>query len=282
MSLTGALLGLSTLIVGVLALAAYEGDSEKAFAALLGPRPWPDETAAPVADIAAMIRHVQREQPAAVFTSARIQHAGKAGQVVHLGMSTPGHLAFSDAYYFDGAANPLGQGGFESGGAGQRILGLISPLHFGWFGGLAVKLLYGVLGLGLTIVTHSGVTIWLARRRDKGRPAPVWEKVWAATVWGQPLAFGTAAVAALTAPGLSILPVYLVTVVAALVLPLWMADGRAVARTLRLLTAAAIVVAIAIHGFFWAGKATDGFALLVSIVALAGAAIVSLPWPLRR
>jgi uncharacterized iron-regulated membrane protein len=276
-SLTGALLGLSTLIVGVLALAAYEGDSEKAFAALLGPRAGPDETAAPVADIAAMICHVQRERPAAQFTNVQIQHAGQAGQVVHLGMSTPGHLAFSDAYYFDGAGNSLGQGGFELGGVGQRILGLISPLHFGWFGGLAVKLVYGVLGLGLTVVTHSGVTIWLARRRDKGRPAPRWEKVWAATVWGQPLALGTAGAAALTAPEASILPAYLVTAVVALVAPLWMADGQTVARILRLLTAATIVVAVAAHGLVWAGKATDGFAWLVSLAALAAAAVVGLP-----
>ena len=50
-STTGALLGLSTLIVGVLALAAYDGDSEKAFATILGPLPTADETAAPVPDI---------------------------------------------------------------------------------------------------------------------------------------------------------------------------------------------------------------------------------------
>jgi len=37
-TLSGALLGLSTLIVGVLALAAYDGDSGKAFSMLLGLR----------------------------------------------------------------------------------------------------------------------------------------------------------------------------------------------------------------------------------------------------
>ncbi|MFN3624991.1 MAG: PepSY-associated TM helix domain-containing protein, partial [Hyphomicrobium sp.] len=52
-TLTGALLGLSSLIVGVLALAAYEGDSEKAFAAILGPHASSDETAAPIPDVAA-------------------------------------------------------------------------------------------------------------------------------------------------------------------------------------------------------------------------------------
>lgn len=167
-SLTGALLGLSTLIVGVLAYAAYDGDSGKAFATLLGPRATEDETAAAVPDIAAMIRHVQREKPDAIFVSVHVQHVAKTGQVVNLGMRTPGHLALSNAYYFKGDGTPLGDGGLETGSLGPQILGALQPLHFGWFGGMPVKLAYGLLGVALTIVTHSGVAIWLARRATRG------------------------------------------------------------------------------------------------------------------
>jgi uncharacterized iron-regulated membrane protein len=165
-SLTGALLGLSTLIVGVLALAAYDGDSGKAFSTLLGPRATEEETAAPLPDIAAMIAHVRSSKPDAELVTVSIQHIAKIGQVIHLGMKTPGHLALSNAYYFKGDGTPIGDGGLESGSIGQQILGAIQPLHFGWFGGMTMKLIYGVLGLALTVVTHSGVTIWLARRRD--------------------------------------------------------------------------------------------------------------------
>jgi trk system potassium uptake protein TrkH len=63
-------------------------------------------------------------------------------------------------------------------------------------------------------IKTTSVAIWLARRRDKGRPAPGWEKVWAATVWGQPLALA-AAVAALLLAERAILPVYLGTALAA-------------------------------------------------------------------
>ena len=167
-TLSGALLGLSTLIVGVLALAAYNGDSEEAFGTILGPRATADETAAPVPDVAAMIRHVQASKPDATFTSVHIDHIGKAGQVVHLGMRTPGHVAMANNYYFKGDGTPLGDGGLETGGVGQQILGVLQPLHFGWFGGFPVKIAYGVLGLALAVITHTGVTIWLARRRDKG------------------------------------------------------------------------------------------------------------------
>jgi uncharacterized iron-regulated membrane protein len=91
--------------------------------------------------------------------------------------------------------------------AGTRILGGIGQLHFGWFGGLPVRLLYGLLGLATCVVTSSGVTIWLARRRDKGRPVPRWERLWSATVWGQPLALLLAALVA--AIGATVPPVWI-------------------------------------------------------------------------
>jgi uncharacterized iron-regulated membrane protein len=256
-STTGALLGLSTLIVGVLALAAYDGDSEKAFATILGPHATENETAAPVPDIAAMIRQVQAKQPDAEFVSANIQHIAKAGQVVHLGMRTPGHLAMANTYYFDGSGKPLGDGGLETGTVGQQILGALQPLHFGWFGGFPIKIAYGVLGLALTVVTHSGIAIWLSRRREQGRPAPVWEKVWPAVTWGQPFAIAAAALAAFSAGGTYTLPAYLaVTLLTLLAAPLAPSAAH-VTRSLRGLTGIAILAAIALHASLWFARATD-------------------------
>lgn len=280
-SLTGALLGLSTLIVGVLALAAYDGDSGKAFSAILGPMASEDETAAPLPDVTAMIRHVQASKPDAVFTTVSLQHVGKVGQVVHLGMKTPGHLAMSNVYYFDGKGAPLGDGGLETGGIGQQILGVLQPLHFGWFGGMPVKLLYGVLGLALTIVTHSGVVIWLARRRDKGRPAPRWEKAWAALGWGQPLAFGATAAVGLIAGEDALLATYLATVFAAFALAYFANDGTAVTSALRLLSAVVFVGVVMLHMAIWAGRGSDPMALYVNIGILLCAAALALP-VLRR
>jgi len=273
-SLTGALLGLSTLVVGVLALAAYGGDSEKAFATLLGPRAGPDETSAAVPDVASMIRQVLRDHPDATFVHGRFEHVGKAGQVVHVGMSTPGHIAFANTYFFDGTGKSLGDGGLEEGGIGQQILGAISPLHVGWFGGLTIKIVYGLLGLGLTVVTHSGVTIWLARRRDKGRPAPVWERIWPAAVWGQPLALATSAIAALQFEERTILPVYLATVLLSFVLPACMGNPATITRTLRALTAVALAATVLMHGLVWAPKVSDTLAWFVSLSALVAAVAI--------
>jgi uncharacterized iron-regulated membrane protein len=263
-STTGALLGLSTLIVGVLALAAYDGDSEKAFATILGPHASEDETAAPLPDIAAMIRQIQAKQPEAEFVSASIQHIAHAGQIIHIGMRTPGHLAMANNYYFNGNAEPLGDGGLETGTIGQQILGALQPLHFGWFGGFIVKVIYGILGLALTVVTHSGITIWLARRRDAGRPAPRWEKVWSGVAWGQPLAFATTALTVFTFGEPYALAVYLVTVVACIAGALAASEARIAGRVIRAATGAAILSAVALHGITWSATAIDTVALWVA------------------
>jgi hypothetical protein len=222
-----------------------------------------------------MIRQVLRDRPDATFVHGQVEHIGKAGQVVHLGMRTPGHVAFANTYFFDGAAKSLGDGGFETGGIGQQILGLISPLHVGWFGGLTIKVIYGLLGLALTVVTHSGVTIWLARRRDKGRPAPVWERIWPAAVWGQPLALATSAIAALQFEERTILPVYLATVLLTFVLPAINGNAESIMRVLRLLTAVAVVAAVLVHGFVWGARVSDTLAWVISLIALAAVVAIT-------
>lgn len=267
-TLSGALLGLSTLIVGVLALAAYDGDSGKAFSMLLGPRASEEETAAPLPDIASMILHVQTTKPDAEVVTIFVQHAAKIGQVVSLGMRTPGHLALSNAYYFKGDGTPLGDGGLETGSFGQQILGAIQPLHFGWFGGLPIKIIYGLLGLALTIVTHTGVTIWLARRRDKGRPAERWERIWAAVAWGQPFALAAAALAALLLTERAILLAYLIGVISALLLALKLTSGESTSRILRSASAALLCIVVAVHAYVWAAQAADMMAWGVSAALL--------------
>lgn len=286
-SLSGALLGLSTLIVGVLALAAYDGDSDAAFGAILGPRAGSEETAAPVPDVAAMMRHVMAAKPEAKFVSVVIDHVGEAGQVVHLGMRTPGHLAMANSYYFKGDGTPLGDGGLEEGGVGQQILGVLQPLHFGWFGGMPIKLAYGVLGLALAVITHTGVTIWLARRRDKGRPAPGWERVWAAVGWGQPLALATAALAAFNLEALSldeaaILWTYLATVAAAMISAALAPGARATIVMLRTFSALALLAVVAMHAVTWWQRAGDPMAWSVDAAMLATAAVLLLPLFKRR
>ena len=281
-SLTGALLGLSTLIVGVLAMAAYDGDSKKAFATILGPQPSEDETAAPIPDIAAMIAKVQAQQAQAIVSNIHVGHIGKAGQIITVNMRSPGHLPFGNPYAFDAKGELINVGGLETGSVGQQILGVLQPIHFGWFGGIAVKIAYGILGLALTVITHTGVTIWLARRRDKGRPAPGWERVWAAVGWSQPLAFATTAIAALLSAASGLIWIYLATVAASFLVARLASDGIATTLILRALSAAGVVAAVAQHITLWRQGMNDPMAWAVNASMLLGAALIAAPVLLRR
>lgn len=200
-SLTGAFLGLTVIIVGVLALATFKGDTSKAYALFRGPQVKDDpRPATKVLDVAATLDALKAKYPEARPTYVLIEHPGEVGQHASVNLVTDGRLSRGETVVVDGAGKILGEVGYESGSVGLRVLSTMTPLHFGWFGGWPVKAAYLLLGLGLTAVTSSGVAIWLARRRDKGRPAPRWERVWVAFVWSQPAAYAFSALVALLAP----------------------------------------------------------------------------------
>lgn len=281
-SVTGALLGLSALVIGMLALAAYDGDRSKAVAVLFGPPPTNDSAPAPIPDLAAMIAEVQTREPNAEFSNAFIQHIGTAGQVVQLGMHMPNRVARSETFRFDAQGKLVAPADTRNGGVGKWILGALQPLHFGWFAGILSKLLYGVLGLALAVVTHTGVTIWLSRRRDKGRPAPGWERVWAVVGWSQPLAFATTALASLLAGGVPLLPVYLATLGAAAVVGVSAKDPHATTTTLRLLCAVAFLAVAGTHALHWRATAVDAMAWAVDLAIILSAVAIAAPLARRR
>lgn len=80
-------------------------------------------------------------------------------------------LSLGDGFTFDGQGELIHQARVEASTLGEQILGVLVVLHFGWFGGWPIKVADGLLGAGRTAVTASSVAVWLARRRDKGRPA---------------------------------------------------------------------------------------------------------------
>ena len=160
--------------------------------------------------------------------------------------------------------------------AGTRMLGGIGQLHFGWYGGLPVRIVYGLLGLALCVVTSSGVTIWLARRRDRGRAVPQWERLWAAVAWGQPLALVLAALAAIALPsGATSLWTWLGATLALLIgLRVLRLPAPVCARSLRLALGLALVALGACHLFV---SPISHSGLCIDVVLLVAGAGLSLP-----
>ncbi|MGH6615730.1 PepSY domain-containing protein [Sphingomonas sp.] len=270
-SLTGALLGLTTLIVGVLGLAVFQGDVNKVYALFLPPLPKDDPRPAPLPDLAAMLRQASVRSPGATPAYILMQHPAEYGQATQVGLRQPNRLAGTDALTFDRDGKLFHASYARDNNLGKDILGSIGSLHFGWFGGGAVRVVYGLLGLGLTYLAASGVTIWLARRRDKGRPAQGWERVWTSVVWGQPLAFAVAALGVVIAGTGAPLSLPLSLWGGATLLAL-AASGFVAAKTLsracRAIGGAALVLAALGHVALRGGLTGDPVAVIVNAVLL--------------
>ncbi|PIC00871.1 PepSY domain-containing protein [Caulobacter sp. X] len=248
-SLTGAFLGLTTIIVGVLALATFKGDTTKAYALFTGPTVKDDPRPAKVMDVGAALTAVTARHPDARPTYLYVQHPGERGQHVNVNVVTENRLSRGETVVVDGDGKILGEVGYEGNALGFRVLSAMTPLHFGWFGGWPVKVAYLLLGLGLTAVTSSGVAIWLARRRDKGRPTPRWERIWIAFVWSQPVAYAFSALVALLSPQAAPVAVWGLATLACCAAAL-VGSPAGISVALRRIGASLIALVALVHGAF--------------------------------
>lgn len=274
-SLTGAFLGLTVIIVGVLALATFKGDTSKAYALFRGPTVKDDpRPAAQPFNVEAALTALKARYPDARATYLYIEHPTEKGQHAGVNMVTEGRLSRGETVVVDGAGKILGEVGYESGSVGMRVLSAMTPLHFGWFGGWPVKVAYLLLGLGLTAVTSSGVAIWLARRRDKGRPAPRWERVWIAFVWSQPVAYGFSALVAMLAATPPPVAVWGLATLAACASAI-VGTPAGISIALRRTAAGLIALTAVVHVGFNFGDMVDPVGWIMDVTLLATAVVIA-------
>lgn len=271
-SLTGALLGLSTLLIGILGYVAFNGDINKVYSYFLPPVAVDDPRPAPLPPMEPMFAHIQQDAPEAKPSYFLFEHPGETGQTISITAISPNQLSRGDSWVFDGSGK-LMEGGYSSTGTtGNFILQALYLLHFGWFGGWIVKIAYILLGAGLTTVTASGVAIWLARRRDKGRPAPRWERIWVAFCWSQPPAYALAAIAALVAPSIPLVPLWLVASLLAMgTAALW--TPQQISWRLRLVGAVLIAAVPVLHIVQLGSQVADPVAWVINVI-IAGCAVL--------
>ncbi|ESQ85462.1 PepSY-associated TM helix domain-containing protein [Asticcacaulis benevestitus] len=282
-SLTGAFLGLTTLIVGVLALAVFKGDVKQAYALFLGPTPIDNPAAAPPPDLTRMFAYVKADAPRAEVRYIMVEHPFETGGRFSFNASTPGKISRGETYVFAADGTSAGVLGYEKGTLGQKILSGVAPIHFGWFGGPVVKFIYAILGMGLASITSSGVAIWMARRRDKGKPAETWERLWAAFVWSQPLAYAVTASAVLLTPPDSaddlLLSVWGGVTLASMLLPIVMRP-KLISVTLRSLGGGLLLGLVGVHVWRFGIVPVDPVALIVDLclVLIAVSMVLSVVW----
>ncbi|MBT2132966.1 PepSY domain-containing protein [Croceibacterium sp. LX-88] len=187
LSLTGAVIGLSSVSAYAAAALFYKGDVEALYATIFGEEGEPNEAKAALPDVAAPLRYMAANYPDVRVTYVTVHEPGTAGQQVQIVAEHPRRLIFGEYYMFDANGNFTGTAGLSDGELGSQAAASNYSLHFGNYGGLTVKIIYALFGLALTAVVATGSYIWLGKRRRRGIVEPRLHAAWSAVVWGSPL-----------------------------------------------------------------------------------------------
>jgi uncharacterized iron-regulated membrane protein len=267
---TGAALGLSILVASTLAPVVNDGDTDSFFAPVFGAETDGDASPAPLADLAAALDNFKREHPEARAWYFSFHDPATADQDAKLVARHPRRVIFAEYYPFDAEGTLTGRIGLSDGPWGKQFFASLYPLHFGSFGGLPVKLAYGLLGLAACVVSASGFRIWLIKRRQRGRPMPLLEGGWTGVVWGTPLALIFVMLTdLLAAPSLPVLVGAFWLSLTAMILAAVVRPVIVSRRNLQIAIATGLLATVAahafIHGFAFHNPAAAG----VSTVLLA-------------
>lgn len=187
-ALTGAVLGFAGVAVMAAALTAFEGDAGAAVAALAGEPPAAAGQPAVTLPLPVLIDRAAAALPGLVPEVVVAHRFGAAGGVVEVFGNRPGALVYYPSVTVDAGTGALIRITDWSGeGLGRRVYAMVTPLHYGSYGGTALKVLYALLGTGLCFVILSGLRVWLSRPGMASERGPMqWLTV--TVVHGLPLA----------------------------------------------------------------------------------------------
>lgn len=189
MALTGSILGFAGIVVLVAALTAHRGDGAAAMAALGMLHP-SSEVASDVAPASTLLATALDRMPGLVPEVVEIADWGrKSARMVVMG-NVSGRLVYYPTVSLSGAAGTvLEVVDWSREGLGRRLYAMLTPLHYGSFGGLAVKLLYAALGISLCMLSVSGLRIWRSRLAGDADTA-AFPKAMTGVIVGLPMATG--------------------------------------------------------------------------------------------
>ncbi len=166
---TGTWLGLEYAILKPpVALAKFDGDAAAARQALTRPTAPPAVQPADMVPLAMLIKQAEQHQAGFVPSLIRLENWGRSNAEAVLHGNLPYSLIAEGQMVFrfsglDGRLIALRDSRQE--GAWAQIAMAMKPLHYGYFGGLWLKLLYLLLGLAPAILALSGALIWFERRQ---------------------------------------------------------------------------------------------------------------------
>ncbi|WP_416307789.1 PepSY-associated TM helix domain-containing protein [Neptunicella sp. SCSIO 80796] len=265
---TGAYFGLAALFGLLFSQAFYNGDQDALMADVFGAEPALQQPVQPAAIDKALLQLGQIAPQATPFYIT-LEDVGTPKQYMIIGARHPQRLIYAEQYRFDSAGNYIDNAGFSDGDAGKQAIFSVYRLHFGHFGGPAVKVLYLLLGLALTVISVSGVNIWLAKR--KGRD--FLNNAWTGIVWGTPLGLILSALVKLVT-GFSPVAIFWTTVVFAIAFAHWLNDDKRGARYLQKASAIALILLLLVYYIVFQQAGFNSAALMINSALLVTALIL--------
>ncbi len=271
-ALTGAYFGLAGPLNSLYADAFYEGDQMALFADVYGGVPEATAYNGEL-DLTAAFRQLQQLDPKARPLFITFENAGQSDQYLLVGARHMDKFIYSEQYRFDAMGNFLDKVGFADGQAGQEAIFSVYRLHFGHFGGPLVLMLYIGLGLALTVITVSGIKLWLAKRKH----TDIINDCWVAVVWGTPVAF-VGAMLVHWAGLVSMTPAFWGLLVLTFTYSSFVQQPARVKQQLVGLSALAVFIMVTVHLIRFEGIYTDPMAVYLSAGWVAVAVALACYW----
>lgn len=161
---TGAILGVVAILAPIVALLTFKGDQEALISAVLGA---PTEAAGVEAQMLSVDELAKFRMPGSDKTVEYIAMSNWGDQNARFDLyfEADTELAQVDGFQINGVTGEkILKKELDSPSAASRVLNAMTPLHYGTYGGIALKFLYLLLGLMLAVITALGLMMWVERR----------------------------------------------------------------------------------------------------------------------
>ena len=269
-AITGAYFGLAAAIFPVIADAFHAGDSPAVEGSVFGKTPELENQTRPVA-VAAALESIKSIAPEATPFRIAVNHVGGPGQYLSIAATHPQRLVYEDIYLFDSSGTYLFSQNLSDGATGRQVVLSAYRLHFGYFGGFPVRIIYGILGLTLTIISVTGGNVWLARRKTRD----YLNCLWAGLVWGPPTALALTAITQVIF-GIPSKGIFWGVLISAIFLCLWLRDQRKGEQLLQGACALSLGALVAAHLLIFGADALRSAAGAMNLAILSTGAIMGM------
>jgi len=191
-ALTGAFIGLSSVLISITAFSFFNNDTQAVTDAIYGEDINVEGTGGAI-DYPEAFHQLKLQAPLAKPIYLVVHNMGKEEQLLEIAAILPNRLIYSEIYRFNEKGKLLDKQGMSDGPGGRQASYSTYRLHFGHFDSFWVKPFYFLMGLMLSLIAVYGMNIWFNRRSHRS-----WlNHAWQGWVWGIPTALIISAITSL-------------------------------------------------------------------------------------